>query len=323
MPRYVRTMHNDVFLRLLNQAKLPPEEVASRCADALRPEYWRRLSPELSIQGSCPAEIAEASCLGHERIAALAASVTSDGYFETGPLYSPSVIAGMRVAVESLKDGGWPPVFAFVYDQFWSLLRSPSMSTFLSTVLGLGYRQTAQIWLHYVFPHSGTPGWLPHFDAPHRTNRLTVWIALSDATLDNGCMYVAPRPSVSREFMDAFNENLPVKMEEFKAVLHACRAVPVRSGAAIGWDCDIMHWGSPYVRGKPRIAFSQVFMSAQQSAARDEVPEWPGDGPLPDFQQRLYVIAEAIKYYRRFEPLLIRYCDLAQRLSDLTKAERE
>src|ERR1700751_3033092 len=164
-------MTSDIAVQLLNQAKLTAEEASSRVEQALDLDYWKARGPHLSIEGAWREEAVEKAPAANFAIDGEARSVAGQGYFQFAPIYGDAVTARMRQGVEALRDAGWPPVFAFVYDQFWSLLRSPSMTRFLPAVLGPGYRQTAQIWLHYVSPHLGTAGWAPHFDSPQRANR--------------------------------------------------------------------------------------------------------------------------------------------------------
>src|SRR5207244_2616081 len=107
-------------------------------------------------------------------------------------------------------------------------------------------------------PTPGASGWPPHCDDANRPNRVTVWIPLSDATLDNGCMYVVPR---DRAAADA------------DARLQACRALPAAAGSILGWNFDVLHWGSTCTRpGEPRIAISQEFIAPGAATAADELP---------------------------------------------------
>jgi len=64
----------------------------------------------------------------------------------------------------------------------------------------------------------------------------------------------------------------------------------------------------------PRLAISQEFFAASAVPSASENPIFDCDDELPTFTERLEVIAKAIVNYERFEPLLIRYQDLAKEL---------
>src|SRR5207245_2078717 len=123
-----------------------------------------------------------------------------EGYFQAEPLFSVRVIQRLRNGIEVLRKEDWPPVFSFIYDEFWLATRGPSLAGLLSTALGPEHRQIPHLWTFYIPPTRGATGWLPHVDgweksdgSGDRSNRLTVWIPLSEATLENGCMYVIPK----------------------------------------------------------------------------------------------------------------------------------
>lgn len=63
----------------------------------------------------------------------------------------------------------------------------------LSAYLQPDYKLFPYVWAHYVPPNSS--GWNPHVDTDDTgdgANELTVWLPITDATLDNGCIYVVP-----------------------------------------------------------------------------------------------------------------------------------
>lgn len=311
-------MREEVFLQLLNQVKLSDDEVSSRLEKALDPNYWRKLSPELSIEGAWEPDVLEQESLLESELDRVTLSFAEEGYFQARSIFREALVFEMSKCVENLRAEGWPPVFAFAYDQFWSLPRSPSLVKLLSRALGRGYRQIAPVYVHYVAAQKGAAGWGPHRDAPQYKNRVTVWISLSDATLDNGCMYLVPKNPMRRDLQKTFTEGLPLDWGDWEQLLQEVRASPVRAGSPMGWHSDVLHWGSLYKAGSPRIAVSQEFIGADEQCRKSESPHFDGCGPPPSFGQRLHIIAKAIKYYSQFLVLLRRYRGLGDRLRQVT-----
>jgi len=304
-----------VLQQLLEQARLGADDVRVRLEEALAPAYWKTLGPSLSIDGDGEQAVMEETPLDDRRHSELLGRLTGEGYFQTGAILPPSTITRMRECVERLKKKGWPPVFAFVYDEFWQVARAPSLVRLLSGALGAGYRQVPRVWLHYVTPQTGASLWPPHFDGYRRGNRVTVWVPLSDATLDNGCIYVIPKNLTPRGIADAFARLERISVADAQTLLQGSRALPSPAGTVLGWDFEVIHWGSPCSRSEePRIACSQTFIAGREEPAPDEIPLLDGHRSLPAFSQRLRTIAEAIRSYQRFEVMMIRYLGLAERL---------
>jgi hypothetical protein len=102
---------------------------------------------------------------------------------------------------------------------------------------------------------------------------------------------------------------------DVRALLQGCRALPARLGSVVGWDFNLIHWGSTGGEGGAlRVSLSVEFLGADAEPAPDERPLLDAHANLPTFEQRLLVIARAVRSYQRFEPLLIRFQELAGRL---------
>ena len=223
----------------------------------------------------------------------------------------------MRRCVETLIQKGWPAVFAFVYDEFWLLPRIPSLKRFLRSVLGREYRQLPHIWCHFINTAAGHSGWVPHVDGPMNSGRVTLWFPLSDATLDNGCMYVIPKGRVPQETLVKFalgHEN--AKLDEVRVLLQSTRALPATAGSVIGWEFGLVHWGASVGAAQaPRISFSLEFIGEAAPLQPYEKSLIDPESALPAFQERLRVIGTCLWTYQRFEPRMVRFLDLAERLA--------
>jgi hypothetical protein len=313
--------HQQVLRQLLERTRLRQDELAAYLSNAVAPAYWGQLNPQLGTDGKGTAVCMEATPIEPRQHGEFVRKVAVEGYFQTEPVLSAPALERMRSCLESLRREGWPPVFGFVYDEFWLAARTPSLVRLLSAVLGAGYRQIPHVWTHYVHPTKWAGGWPPHVDGPRRPNRLNVWLPLTDATLDNGCMYLIPRdrtPPVARDF----SRVEAVDRADLKALLHNARALPARAGAVLGWAFDVIHWGSRCDGpGEPRISISQEFIADGESPGSDELPLLEAQPGLPTFAQRLHAIGKGIVEYERFEPAMIRFVELARRLVERARPE--
>jgi protein arginine N-methyltransferase 1 len=269
-------------------------------------EYWSGLNPLLSIGGANARAAFEAVPAEPGVLADSAARYRDEGYFQLPPILPASVVGRMRDAVEVVRRAGWSPAFTFVYDEFWLAFRTAAIATFLESALGAGYQQIPHLWTHYVHPTPGSGGWPPHYDDPLRRDRITVWIPLTDATLDNGCMYVVPRDQVPSAIAGRLPDLDNLRMADADALLQGSRALPAASGSVLGWNFDIIHWGSICTpracANEPRISLSQEFIARGVEPADDERPLFEAQGALPSFRERLRLIGKAILAYDHFDP---------------------
>ena len=312
-----RRPQDEALRKLLEQTRFAPGEVSARLESALSEGFWLKLCPDLSLGKSSPNSALEVEALNAPGRDALVRKFEHEGYFQTAPLFSQTTVGRMAQCVEALRRADWPPVFAFVYDEFWEVTRGAALSGLLSATLGEGYRQLPHIWSHYVHQLRGA-GWRPHVDGYRKVKRATVWIALSDATLSNGCIYLIPRNMAPGEVAREFPRLESLGIEDVGALLHGSRALPARAGAVLGWGHDVIHWGASCGPAEaPRISISQEFVSGGEQRAVDKTPLLDARR-LPTFAARLHVIATAVVAYQKFEPLNVRYLELAERLLERT-----
>jgi hypothetical protein len=298
--------------KLLASSGLGDEEVTARLRQARDPEYWRGLCPGLPIEGGGPVWLEDAPLVPAERD--LEADLARQGYFRTEPFFSEEVILRMRGAVDELRRQGWPQTFTFVYDAFWAAFRAPAFVRLLSVLLGPGFRQDAAVWTYFVPTTTGARGWPPHAD--NNPGRLTVWIPLTDATLENGCMYVIPKDRLAATLDRRFPDVGSVTIPQLGALLQAARALPARAGSILTWDQDLVHWGSiSNDAAWPRISIAADFAPRQGPPRNDLLPPMEMD-VLPSFAQRLRIVGRMIPYYQGFEHTMIRYNELGRRLAE-------
>ena len=300
-----------IAAELLAEAPLPENEARERAALGQDPAYWRRLAPTLSIERE-PRR--REPVLAAPALATIASNLAELGFFEARRIVAADDLARLNHAVDAVTGDRWPAVFAWVYDEPWTLARLPDVAAILTAQLGPGSLQLPHIWTHVVAPAIGSSGWPPHFDG-EGARRLSIWVALTDATASNGCMHLVPRRRLPASFARDWKAFPEVATADAVQALHAVRALPVPAGSLLGWSFDVLHWGGTCTRIETaRRALSLEFVAADQSPRPDEAPLLGVTGSLPPFQQRLTMIATAICAYEKFERGLARYRSVADHL---------
>lgn len=299
---------------LLNQSTLSPEETERRYIEALDVDHWRWLAPfaaigeERSVVGE-PVRISGADVAREKR------RLDEDGYFRLPRVFESERILRMRRIVEAVRADGWPVAFAFVFDDFWSIARSPQVASFLESAVGEGYLQNTVVWAHWVSAEKGVAGWGPHDD--YRTGGdtfLSAWIPLSDATVENGCMFLLPT-GPSRKIGEAVDADRDLPSRFVRGALQDVIALPAAAGSMIGWRGDILHWGGANAgSNEPRLSLALEFRARGAKTTKFESPLIDPRAPLPPFRLRLFAIVKALREYTKFEPLLARYLPLAERI---------
>jgi hypothetical protein len=332
-------MREEAFIAARREvAPLDTEALADHLARALSRDHWRALCPALAIESTRAPAAIEARALGDEERARMRRSFDEEGWFRADPFLDPTTVEAMRRAIVDLVAAGWPPVFAYVYDAFWEIQRAPSIRRFVTEALGAGYRQSPRVWAFCVPAKKGASGWPPHVDGgagTHTHDRLTLWIPLGDATLENGCMYLVPKSALPATIADDFASAMgDIEAATWRAMLQASRALPVRAGALLGWDFQVIHWSSlagdaeaPVTMGPqaapnpapakpaPRVSLAVECFGPHITPTPSEEPRIDPEG-TPTFEARLLAIARGLLSYERFEPPILRFRGLGRALLD-------
>jgi len=314
MPK--RSIRNE----LLAQVRLSDKELGSRYELAVSEGYWRELCPHVPLDSA--QALPDVPAVNHQLVEDCVNQLRTRGYFKTGPLIPESTLTSMRGCVEAVRKAGWPPVFAFIYDPFWAVTRVPFVAEFLLADLGDEFNIImSRVWCYYVPPSRGAGGWTPHADAySNPANRLTVWIPLTDATLDNGCMYVVPK--------DFAYGGAPPKRERLRLgtvssdyaleLLHSCKALPAAAGSVLGWDPQTIHWGSKcHEPSDPRISIGCEFVSkgvVPRPHSKEELFQGQPAGVLPTFAQRIRHVALSIRIHHHRDLKAGKFLKLAEAL---------
>lgn len=276
------------------------------------PDFWLKLNPHFTItpEGS------------HDKLAPVPVDVTedmlhylvTDGYLQLDQIISAEFVAGLRSGVDNLRNAGINPSFVFVYDEFWIISRQ--LNQLLSPILGPAYQQLPDFWCWYLDPHAQEAGWEPHRDRIHANplfpdgmpKSVTVWIALTDATPLNGCIYMLP----AHLDKDYFN----FKTKETNVNAHGIRALPVNAGTLLLWNQRVVHWGgtSSTRATDPRISLAIEFQRADVPPFNSPILKTP-EALLP-FDIRLMLIAKQITQYHHMYRVSDELAALAKGLLD-------
>ena len=203
-------------------------------------EAWATFAPRLHIEDAGFLEATKPIALDSEKHAPLRTQIKTEGYIhESGADWSVD-LALMAQTVRDLTAARLPPVFAFVYDEFWAPFRA--LAPVFRTLLG-DYAMLPDMWVWDIDPQANGAGWTPHRDKGHLTlapdkspNSLTAWIPLTAATPLNSCMYVVPA------MLDpTYGTN---REGEWRFELGSVRALPAQPGDFLMWTQALLHWGS-------------------------------------------------------------------------------
>jgi len=274
------------------------------------PDYWLALNPHFTITpGGCQDKIAP---LPIDVTEDMMSYLRSDGYIQLDNIISGTMVVNLRKAIITLRNKGINPSFVFVYDEFWTISRQ--LNRLLMPVLGESYQQLPDFWAWYLDPQREDAGWRPHRDRIHgetiypdgMPKSVTVWVALTDATPLNGCIYMLP----AHLDEDYFN----FKTRDTNVNAHGIRALPARAGSLLMWNQRVVHWGgtSSTRTYEPRISLAIEFQRADVPPFNTPLIKTP-EYLLP-FDIRLMLIAKQFSQYHHMYKLSPALAELANRI---------
>ncbi len=256
--------------------------------DMFDPDFWRKKAPNFNIEG----EIEDyAFPLSNEEKAEHQERVLIEGYTH---LHEPGFkvpLPEMAALFTQMVEQGLPPVFSFVYDEFWLL--SKQLHNLIDGVLDTEYAMLPDFWAWHIEP--GKAGFTPHRDKgpdslfPDRTPKsVTVWLPLTETHPLNGCMYILPADRDPSYGLDS----------GFNGKLVDIRALPGNPGDAFMWTQHAMHWGCHAAdkhKLPPRMSVAFEYQRTDVPAFNNPLLE---PGIVPPFEIRLALIAKQIMQYK-------------------------
>ena len=161
--------------------------------------YWRSLNPDSTISDFPFEGLKDEPKIKQEDLDRYLTQLQEEGYFQTEPLVPESTIQEMLRCIESVKQAGFPPIFALVYDVFYNVFKH--FDSVLSGILQPGYKMIPNFWFFYVNPCEDSKGFEPHRDREYGNTIdassglptvVTVWIPITAADPLNSCLYMLP-----------------------------------------------------------------------------------------------------------------------------------
>lgn len=199
----------------------------------------------------------------------MAAEYDAEGFVQSIPVLTADEVRHYRGEVDRTcaAIGGRAARLDGVHRYFhwaWELAMHPCLLAAIDAVIGAGARVTSTR-IFYKHPHSASfVGW--HQDGI--TERLedarvpNVWLGLTDATPDNGCLRVVPRShrlGLVPHRDHPHDDNLTSYGSTAQVEIGAPRDVVMRAGQMSVHHPLILHGSNPNRSDGPRIGFSATY----------------------------------------------------------------
>lgn len=275
-------------------------------------QFWRELSPSLHIEDKSFLQKHYPINIKRDAFEKLYSNLLEEGYFQTEEIDWELPLAEMAETVKKIVEMGCPPVFAYIYDEFF--LIPYKLSYILSQILGKDFKQLPSFWAWYLDPQKTEKGWDIHrdrdihtLDKEKKPKIVSVWIPLTDVNPLNGCMYIVPTQ------WDPYFTNPENDKDEFE--YYNVRALPAKAGSILCWNQALLHWGgrSSKNASNPRISIGLEFQ-------RCDVPSY--NKPLlpiskfPDLQFRIRLIGKQIIQYNHMYKTSDEVMKIAQEMEE-------
>lgn len=251
---------------------------------AQSPEFWRRLAPELNVTDTLPSRVIarDADTVAADRLA-----LTHEGFVH---IRNPGIVAALddiALVMRRIVETGLPPAFIGVYDEVWAI--AAQMQSVLGGLLGGEAAMIPNFWAGYMEP--GDPG----ADAGRRwpgvsLNRdgtprvLSVWMPVTPATTENGCIYVVPADQ-DRNYGRGEGSRADARLQ-------AIRALPAAPGDLLVWTGETYVWQGRAARQhneRPQMSLTWEFQDARIDPVAGRMVD---SFPFVPFEMRLGIIAE-------------------------------
>jgi len=261
--------------------------------------FWTQLVPDLSIRDDYSFDDAAPWHLPVSDEQAFQMQLDRDGYVQLPRVLEPALSARLAAAAAKLASIGVPPVFCMVYDDFWT--PAFRLRKVMKAAFGAEAALLPALWVWHIDPVKSESGWKPHREVGYealfpdrRPRALSAWIALTQATPLNGCMYVVP---ADRD--PTYGTANDIKHE---FALGDIRALPAEPGDVLLWNQALLHWGAHASEraASPRVSMSFEFMHAGEEPYYRPVVE---PRTIQRFEDRLKLIGRQILRYRHLYEL--------------------
>lgn len=218
--------------------------------------------------------------------------IGEDGYFAYDSFFRPEFIDQLSDCFLQLEKANIPPVFCFVFDEFWQLFSR--LEPLLSDLVG-DFQFSCAVWAWLVRDTNQT-AFAPHrdqvrdvtVDDDEHLDYLTIWIPLTDLShlSSNICVLPASKDPDYDEGTDQ------VVVEDLQDI----RTLQGKRGSVFCWTTGLVHWGTRQTRfGPPRMSVG-LYVQNPDSECFD--PPLDLDRPF-SLVERLSLIGQQIINYSR------------------------
>lgn len=200
----------------------------------------------------------------------------------------PSLAAGVdrELGIRKFRDLGQADQF------FWDLVRAPAVVRRVAALYGDGCRMIQTMALVKPPEIGSAKDWhqdIPYFPLSETHTCVGVWIALDDATLENGCMQVIPG---SHHLGPVAHVQGPTGWRlEPTLCAHlapAVRALPMRAGSALFFDARLLHFTDSNRSRLRRRALQNHYVGPTCGFAPGRTGGmWELSSPVPPFLEKL------------------------------------
>lgn len=262
-------------------------------------QFWQTLCPEMTITEQL--SLAETSTFGEgnqldqDHWAQCKESIQTDAYFVYDSYFPIGFTDRLAACMKQVDEAGLPPVFCFVFDEFWELLLQ--LDPMLQDLLN-DYDILPAVWGWFVKPEQQT-AFAPHRDGvrdvatddEEHLDYLTIWVPLTDLNHRSSCISVLPA-SCDADY-DKGTDKIRITDQQ------EVRSLQAKRGSVMCWTIGLAHWGTKQIDPEnPRMSVGYFV----QNADADCLVPPPIDltEPLP-IERRLAIIGQQILDYARDE----------------------
>jgi hypothetical protein len=216
-----------------------------------------------------------------------------DGYFAYDSWFDPELIERMAAVIEKLTSNDIPPIFCFVFDEFWEVLTQ--VDPMMKDLVG-EYWLLPAVWAWHVTADNQS-GFAPHrdqvrdvgVDDDEHLDYLTCWIPLTDLNHLSSCISLLPA-SKDADYDSGTQETRVENLQDI-------RTLQGKKGSVFCWTTGVIHWGTSQSRlGRPRISIG--FYVQNPEAECYDPPPMDLEKPL-SLRSRLSLIGQQIIHYSR------------------------
>ena len=259
--------------------------------------FWGGLCPDLTITEDRPICEAHGRHTGPELRQGdwelCKQLISEDGYFAYESFFPQRNVDRLAACLKRLDAAGIPPVFCFLYDEFWEVLGQ--LDPLLADLLG-PYTLLPAVWAWIVKPTEQT-AFAPHRDQARQTSvddenhldYLTLWIPLTDLNHLSSSICIVPA-SLDADYA---KNTQRTRVEDLQDI----RSLQVPRGSVLAWTVALAHWGTKQSRfGEPRMSIGYYV----QKVSAELLAEPPIDLKSPfSLRSRLQLVGQQILDYSR------------------------